>query len=41
LRETAVRSSTSADGQGRSPPEIPNPSSDHQVTGAPSAPGGR
>ena len=41
LRETAVRSSTSADGHGRSPPEIPSPSKDLQVTGAPSAPGGR
>ncbi len=40
-RETAARSSTSAAGHGRSPPEIPSPIRERQVTGEPSAPGGR
>jgi len=39
-RETAASSRTSAEGQGSSPPEIPRPSSDRQVTGDPSAPDG-
>ena len=39
--DTAARSRTSADGHGRSPPEIPSKSSDRQVTDEPSAPGGK
>jgi hypothetical protein len=41
LMETAASSRTSAEGQGSSPPETPSRSSDRQVTGDPSAPGGR
>ena len=40
-RDTAERSRKSADGHGRIPPEMPRPSSERQVTGEPSAPGGR
>ncbi len=39
-RDTAARSSTRADGQGRIPPEMPKARRDRQVTGEPSAPGG-
>jgi hypothetical protein len=36
----ALSSTTSAEGQGSSPPEIPSASSPRQVTGPPSLPGG-
>jgi hypothetical protein len=39
--DTAARSRTSAEGQGRSPPETPSKNSERQVTGEPSAPGGK
>jgi len=39
--DTAASSRTSAEGQGSSPPETPSRSSERQVTGDPSAPGGR
>jgi hypothetical protein len=37
----AARRTTSADGQGRIPPVIPNANKLRHVTGAPSDPGGR
>jgi hypothetical protein len=39
--DTAASRRTSADGQGKSPPETPSPSRDRQVIGEPSAPDGR